>query len=212
MNTVILAADAPGAFEKALLLLRDGQVIALPTDTVYGVAADGMNPYAVEMLYVAKARAMDKAIPLLLASPDDLAQVALEITPDARLLAERFWPGGLTLVVRARETVPLVLRAEGDSVAVRVPDHRVPRELARALGRPLAGTSANISGGPDPSTAQEVQAQLGGRIPLILDGGPVGAGVPSTVVDLTGTAPQLARAGALPVSELERVLGRKLTV
>ncbi len=206
METQILAADSPGALERALERLRRGEVIAIPTDTVYGVAADGLNPAAIEKLYEAKRRPRDKAIPLLLASEAALDQVAAEIPPGARALAARFWPGALTLVVAAREAVPSVLRAEGRSVAVRVPDHPIPRELARALGRPLAATSANISGGRDPSTAQEVEEQLAGRIALVLDGGPVGTGIPSTVVDLTTVPPRITRVGAIPAEEIERAL------
>ncbi len=211
MKTRILPVDQPHALERALELLRQGQVIALPTDTVYGVAADGLNPDAIEQLYAVKERPRDKAIPLLLASSDDLEQVAAEVPEGARILAAKFWPGALTLVVRARANVPPILRAEGDSVAVRVPDHPVPRELARLLGRPLAATSANISGGRDPSTAQEVEAQLSGRLPLILDGGKVGGGVPSTVIDVSVTPLRVLRQGALQLEEIERVLGQKVT-
>jgi L-threonylcarbamoyladenylate synthase len=212
MRTEIMQADTSAAQERALEHLRRGEVIAIPTDTVYGVAADGFNPAAIEKLYAAKDRPRDKPIPLLLADPTDLDQVAGEIPAGARLLAARFWPGGLTLVVRARDQVPRILRAERNSVAVRVPDHPVPRGLARFLGRPLAATSANISGGRDPSTAQEVEAQLGGRIALILDGGTVGAGVPSTVLDLTTVPPSLLRLGALEAEEIEAALGSKIDV
>ncbi len=211
MQTEILPVDQAHALERAIELVRQGQVIALPTDTVYGVAADGLNPAAIERLYVVKERSRDKAIPLLLASAGDLAQIAAQVPEAARILAAKFWPGALTLVVHAQSNVPPVLRAEGDSVAVRVPDHPIPRELARALGRPLAATSANISGGRDPSTAQEVEAQLGGRLALILDGGRVGGGVPSTVVDVSITPPRVLRQGALAIEEIERALGEKLT-
>ncbi len=211
MQTEILPVDRERALERAIELLRQGQVIALPTDTVYGVAADGLNPAAIERLYVVKERPRDKAIPLLLASAGDLAQVAAQVHEAARILAAKFWPGALTLVVHAQAIVPSVLRAERDSVAVRVPDHPIPRELARVLGRPLAATSANISGGRDPSTAQEVEAQLGGRLALILDGGRVGGGVPSTVVDVSITPPRVLRQGALAIEEIERALGEKLT-
>jgi L-threonylcarbamoyladenylate synthase len=211
MRTGIEWAHTPAAVEHALERLRRGEVIAIPTDTVYGVATDGFNPEGIDKLFAVKARPRNKPIPLLLADAADLEQVALHIPREAMVLAGRFWPGGLTLVVRANEHVPAILRAEGDSVAVRVPDHPVPRDLARALGRPLAATSANISGGPNPSTAQEVELQLGGRIGLILDGGTVGAGLPSTVVDLTVTPPRVLRAGALPIGEIEGVLGLKIT-
>ncbi len=207
MKTEILDAGLPEALERAGALLSLGEVIALPTDTVYGVAADGFDAEAIEKLYRAKERPRDKAIPLLLASADELNIVVAEMPSGARVLASRFWPGALTLVVPASAAVPSILLAGGDSIAVRVPAHRVPRELARRLGRPLAATSANISGGPDPATAAEVLAQLGGRVPLVLDGGQAAAGVPSTVVDFSRGAPRVVRAGAIPVAELERVLG-----
>ena len=210
MQTEILSVGQAHALEQAIELLRQGQVIALPTDTVYGVAADGLNPAAIERLYVVKDRPRDKAIPLLLASAGELSQVAVQVPAAARLLAEKFWPGALTLVVHAQANVPPVLRAEGDTVAVREPDHPIPRDLARLLGRPLAATSANISGGRDPSTAQEVEAQLNGRLALILDGGRVGGGVPSTVIDVSVDPPRVLRQGALAVDEIERVLGFKL--
>ncbi len=210
MRAELLVADQESALVRALALLAQGEVIAIPTDTVYGVAADGLNPMAIGRLYAAKDRPRDKAIPLLLASPEDLGQVAAHLPTGAHLLARRFWPGALTLVVQARSHIPAILRAEGDSVAVRVPDHPTPRELARRLGRPLAATSANISGRSDPSTPQEVLEQLGDRIPLILDGGRVGGGVPSTVIDFSVEPPRVLRVGALPVSELEMTLGMEL--
>ncbi len=210
MKTEIALAGWGSSFARAIELLEQGAVIAIPTDTVYGVATDGLNGEAIEKLYLVKERPRDKAIPLLLASADDLAQVATEVSPAARLLANRFWPGALTLVVPARTSVPAVLRAEGNFVAVRVPNHPVPRKLARELARPIAATSANISGGRDPSTAQEVYDQLAGRLPLILDGGKVGGGVPSTVVDVSVEPPRVVRVGALEVEELEGVLGRPL--
>jgi L-threonylcarbamoyladenylate synthase len=209
METLVLSTGEARAWEMAIDLLRQGQVIALPTDTVYGVAADGLNARAIEKLYDVKERPHDKAIPLLLADPDNLEQVALDAPDAARVLAAKFWPGALTLVIHARNNLPAVLRADGDSVAVRTPNHPVPRDLARALGHPLAATSANISGGRDPSTAQEVLAQLSGRLPLILDGGKVG-GIPSTVVDFSVFPPCLMRQGALSLQDIERALGRKL--
>lgn len=205
-------SGAPAAMERALEHLRCGEVIGIPTDTVYGVAADGFDEAAIGELFAVKQRPRDKPIPLLLADPKELEQVAAEIPAGARVLADRFWPGGLTLVVGARPQVPSILRAEGNSVAVRVPNHSVPRELAKALGRPLAATSANISGGRDPSTAREVQAQLAGRIALILDGGAVGAGLPSTVIDFSVNPPRLRRAGALSIELIQAALGTKIDV
>lgn len=198
----ILDSADPEAIERAVSLLRGGNVIAHPTDTVYGVAADAGNADAVARLYAVKRRPRDKAIPLLLADAADLDRVADRISETAHMLAEQFWPGGLTIVVPAAGWLPEVLLAGGDTVAVRLPDHTVPRELARRLGRPLAATSANISGQPSPVTAGDVAEQLGDRIPLVLDAGPAPGGVASTVIDLTSDRPRILRDGAISRDEL----------
>lgn len=195
------------AIAVAARILAGGGLVAFPTDTVYGVGAHAFQPDAVERIYAAKIRPRDKAIPILLAQPDDLVLVAEGITETAWLLAERFWPGGLTLVLPKKANVPDVVSAGGPTVAVRVPDHPVPLALIAALGAPLAATSANLSGHPSPVTAQEVQAELGGHIELILDGGRCPGGVPSTVLDLTTDPPTILRAGAIGVQETEAALG-----
>ncbi|MGA9350143.1 MAG: L-threonylcarbamoyladenylate synthase [Anaerolineae bacterium] len=195
------------AIAVAARILAGGGLVAFPTDTVYGVGAHAFQPDAVERIYAAKIRPRDKAIPILLAQPDDLVLVAEGITETAWLLAERFWPGGLTLVLPKKANVPDVVSAGGPTVAVRVPDHPVPLALIAALGAPLAATSANLSGHPSPVTAQEVQAELGGRIELILDGGQCPGGVPSTVLDVTTDPPAILRAGAIGVQETEAALG-----
>lgn len=210
MRTRILQAAEATSISLAVEELQAGNVIAIPTDTVYGVAADGFNIDAIDKLFAVKDRSRDKPIPLLLAEPSDLALVAVDLPKAAELLAERLWPGGLTLVVHANVQVPAILRAERNSVAVRVPDHPVPRNLARLLRRPLAATSANLSGGPNPSTASEVEIQLKGRLGLILDGGQVGMGLASTVVDLTVTPPRILRRGAETVDQIESLLGIRL--
>lgn len=208
MKTQILSTTDPNAFTYAVQLLREHRVIAFPTDTVYGVGAHGFNERAIEQLFVVKTRERGKAIPYLLSDAEQLNVVAREIPATARLLATKFWPGALTLVVPASARVPKILIAGGDTVAVRVPNNRVTRALIDALGVPLAATSANISGGRDPANAAEVLAQLDGRIPLILDGGATRGNVPSTVVDVTVNPPKVLRVGALAVEEIERVLGR----
>jgi len=190
------------AIDVAVRILAEGGLVAFPTDTVYGVGAHAFQPDAVERIYIAKFRPRDKAIPILLGQADDLLLVAEEITEIVWLLAERFWPGGLTLVLPKRASVPDVVSAGGPTVAVRVPDHPVPLALMAALGAPLAATSANLSGRPSPVTAQEVEAELGGRIELILDGGRCPGGIPSTVLDLTTDPPTILRAGAIGVEEI----------
>jgi|YNPNPStandDraft_1061719.scaffolds.fasta_scaffold06891_3 L-threonylcarbamoyladenylate synthase len=192
---------------RAVQLLRAGELVAFPTDTVYGVGALAWDGKAVARLYAAKLRPADKAIPILLADPQDIVLVARHLPPSALLLAERFWPGPLTLVVPKGARVPAEVTAGGDTVAVRVPDHPLARELIRQVGAPLATTSANLSGQPPSVTAEEVQAQLGDRVALILDGGPCAGGVASTVVDLTGPQPRLLRAGPLSLEQIMAALG-----
>ncbi len=210
METEILPASDPAAFQHALELVRRGEVIALPTDTVYGVATDGWNAAGVEKLFVAKNRPSSKAIMLLLGDFEDLDKAAASISPMARQLAERFWPGGLTLVVEAKPDLPSNLKAETNTIGVRLPNYSLVREFVRALGRPIAATSANLSGGENPRTAQDVMNSLGGRIALILDGGATPGNVASTVLDCTVEPPRVLRAGAISVEQIEEALGMRL--
>ena len=210
MRTQILPATDTQAFAHAVRLLRAGRVIAFPTDTVYGVGANGFNERAIEQIYVVKDRPRDKAIPYLLANAADISHVARDVPDAARLLADKFWPGGLTLVVPAAARVPRILTAGGDSVAVRVPNQSTTRALIDAVGAPLATTSANLSGAIDPASASEVLAQLNGRIPFILDGGATPGNVPSTVVDVTTDPPTVRRVGVISIGEIQQALGRKV--
>jgi len=196
---------APTAVEAAMVWLRRGQVVAFPTDTVYGVGARMDDLNAVERLYQVKGRPRSLGIPLLLAGPEDMERVCRDLPEIAWRLAERFWPGGLTLVFWRQPGVSDLITGGRSTVAVRVPDHSLPRELARRLGGALASTSANQSGAAAPITAAAVQEQLAGRIPLILDGGTCSAGVASTIVDLTVEPPQLLRSGPISLAEIETV-------
>jgi L-threonylcarbamoyladenylate synthase len=202
---VMLAGDAQ-TVRRAGRLLRLGQVVAFPTDTVYGVGAHAFQVEAVAALYAAKNRPAAKAIPILVAQIEDMARVARPVPNVAWELAERFWPGGLTLVLPRAQKVPPIVTAGGDSVAVRCPDHSIPLALMNSLGAPLAATSANLSGQPSPTTARQVVLQLAGRVPLIIDGGECPGGVPSTVVDLSVNPPRLLRAGAIPAEDLRDLL------
>jgi L-threonylcarbamoyladenylate synthase len=186
---------------EALDLLRRGQAIAFPTDTVYGIGADGLNAAAVLQLYTIKDRPPSQAIPLLLADPDDLGLVSNNVPARARALGERYWPGGLTLVVPAAAHLPTALLAGGTTVAVRVPDQAVLRDLIRQLGRPLAATSANLHGYANPRTAQDVVAQLGARLPLVLDGGATPGDIASTIVDVSRPMPRVLRQGVVQVEQ-----------
>jgi L-threonylcarbamoyladenylate synthase len=193
--------------EMAVDVLRRGGLVAFPTDTLFGLGADAFNETAVERVFQAKGRAYGMPLPLLLAALDDLSRVAQDAPPLAFSLAKRFWPGPLTLVVAAAPRVPALVTARGWKVAVRVPDHPLPRELARRLGAPITGTSANRSGGPDPRTAEEVRRQLGASVDLILRGGPEPKGQASTVIDLTASPPRLLREGAVALAALQQVCG-----
>jgi len=181
-------------------------VVAFPTDTVYGVGAHAFQPESVSALYVAKKRPTTKAIPILVAQIEDLTRVARTIPDLAWQLAERFWPGGLTLVLPCAKKVPAIVTAGGDTVAVRCPGHPVPLALMTAVGAPLAATSANLSGQPSPTTALQVVEQLAGRVRLIIDGGDCPGGVVSTVVDLSISPPRLLRAGAISTEMLRDLL------
>jgi len=210
MRAHIVPAD-DAAIGHAVEVLLAGELVAFPTDTVYGVGAHGLQAEAVERLYQAKARPTDKPIAFLLASADDVQGVARDIPDAAWLLAQHFWPGGLSLVLSKRDVVPATVAAGGPSVAVRVPDHPVTQALILALGAPLAATSANLSGHPDAVTADQVLRELGDRVALILDGGRCPGGVPSTVVDLTASPPTILRRGAIPEEDIWSVLAQDRT-
>lgn len=200
--------DGEAARVEAVDLLRAGLIVALPTDTVYGIAADLALPDAIERLFAAKRRPPEKAVAVLLADMDQAATLGI-LGPAARALGERFWPGGLTLVLPMRPgaALPRVLAAGSPTIGVRVPDHDAPRAIARAIG-PLPTTSANVSGEPDARDAQEIATRLGDAVALVIDGGPIHGGPASTVVDCTQDLPVIRREGAIPaeliVEELER--------
>lgn len=199
MTARIRSIEELDALEQALDLLRAGEPIAFPTDTVYGVGSAGLDAQAVIRLYEVKQRPRHQAIPLLLADLDDLRTVCPMIPAVAEELAARHWPGGLTLVVPAVSHLPSELLAGGSTVAVRIPDHAALRDLIRRLGQPLAATSANLHGGSNPSSAEDVAADLGSRLQLILDGGRTPGDVPSTIVDVTGEIPRVLRQGVVRV-------------
>jgi L-threonylcarbamoyladenylate synthase len=205
-ETRILPADDPKATERAQRLLSLGQVVAFPTDTVYGVGAHAFQSRAVATLYEVKKRPTDRAIPILVAEPADIERVARTVPGAAWRLVERFWPGGLTLVLPRAASIPAVVTAGGDTVAIRCPDHAIPLALMKAIGAPLAATSANLSGQPSPATAEQVLGQLRDRIPLIIDGGECPGGVPSSVLDLSLSPPRLLRTGAIPADDLRALL------
>jgi L-threonylcarbamoyladenylate synthase len=201
MKTQILPASE---VQTALEILQAGGLAAFPTDTVYGVGALAFDNAAIESIYAAKQRPVEKAIPVLIGDIHDLDKVAIHIPPMALTFARHFWPGPLTCVVPKRDSLPPAISATS-TVAVRIPDHADARALLNLTG-PMAVTSANLSGQPSPSTAQEVYEQLQGRIPLILDGGRTPGGVASTLVDCTGTIPVILRDGPISLAELLALL------
>jgi L-threonylcarbamoyladenylate synthase len=200
METKIVTADSPNAIIAALEILLSGGLVAFPTDTVYGVGSLAFHEHAIESIYAAKGRSIEKAIPVLIGDESDLIKVADEIPLYAMKLINRFWPGPLTVLVPKKPTLPELISAT-PNVGVRVPDHDVARSLLRLAG-PMAVTSANISGQDSPKTAQQVLAQLNGRIAMIIDGGETPGGVPSTLVDCTGDTIQILRAGPISKEDL----------
>jgi L-threonylcarbamoyladenylate synthase len=204
ITTRILPSNAPDALDAALRELRAGKLVVLPTDTVYGVGALAFDEQAVRSIYDAKGRSEEKAIPILLGDAADLQKVTATLPPMAQRLANRFWPGPLTLVVPKHPGLPSAVSATA-TVGVRVPDHPFARALLNASG-PMAVTSANRSGEPSPCTAEEALQQLDGRVALIIDAGRTPGGIPSTVLDCTGAEPRVLRAGPLTIDEIRAVL------
>ena len=196
--------------EQAIAILNRGGLVAFPTDTLYGLGAHPFIESAVRRLYDAKGRPDSKPVPLLLSSPDDLALVSDQPGGLAHALASAFWPGALTLVVRCRPDIPSLVNGWGATVAVRVPDHSVPRELSSRLGAPITGTSANLGGGPNPISAQDVESQLGDQVDLVIDRGPCPGALPSTIVDVSGENPRILREGVISRADIEQVCGLSL--
>ena len=191
----------------AARLIRSGGLVAIPTETVYGLGANGLDPEAVRKIFEAKGRPQDNPLILHIHDAAQLSDFCRDIPDAARLLAERYWPGPLTLVLPVQEKVPKVTTAGLDTVAVRCPDNDAAREIIRLAGVPIAAPSANRSGKPSTTTAAHVLHDMDGRIDAIVDGGPCRVGVESTIVDLTGPVPRLLRPGGIGPEALEALLG-----
>jgi len=206
--TARIVVDDPGGYAEAIAVLRSDGIVALPTDTVYGIAVRIDTPGGIERLFHVKQRPPDRAIALLIGSAEQARQIGV-MTPSAEALAGAFWPGGLTLVISRREgtTLPEVLTGGAATIGLRVPDHPAPRALAAAVG-PLPTTSANRSGQPEASDAGQIAAQLGDAIELIVDGGVAHGGPASTVVDCSGATARVLRAGAIPVEQVTAILAQ----
>ena len=191
--------------DRGISLLKRGGIVAFPTDTVYGLGAAANAPQAVARVYEVKKRPASMPLPLLLAHVSQIGDVAEPVPPLVWLLAEKFMPGALTLVLPKSSSVLDIVTAGGMTVAVRIPAHPVPVALIEGLGTPLLGTSANLSGRPSALTAGEVSSQLGGKVDLVIDGGRCPGGRESTIVDVTGEVPVVLREGAVALSELKQV-------
>lgn len=206
MNDLPLNEGMQGEIETAVDIISNGGVAAIPTDTLYGLAACAFDESAVMKVYELKGRPEGMALPLLLSEPEDIEKCAEAVTDDAIALAKRFWPGAVTLVVRKRAEVPDIVTAGMETVALRVPDHPVPRGIAKLLGAPITGTSANLSGRPGLTTADAVRREFGDSIDFVLDGGDAEGGVASTIIDMTGEEARILREGAVSWDEISTVL------
>jgi L-threonylcarbamoyladenylate synthase len=192
---------SPKTWQLAARVIRHGGLVVFPTDTVYGIGCDARNHEAISAIYAAKGRSTLKAIPLLLSGEDGLAKVARHLSPAAQALAKRYWPGALTLVVDRRAELPEELGG-GETIAVRVPDHGELRAFIRECGGLIAATSANRSGSADALDARSAAAYFGDSIELIVDGGRVAGGIPSTVVNCAVWPPIVLREGAIRQNEI----------
>ena len=190
---------------KGISILKQGGIVAFPTDTVYGLGAWANIHQAVERVYRVKERRRNMAIPLLLADISQISGVVSYVPQVAWLLAHKFLPGALTIVLHKSNSVLDIITGGGETVAVRIPAHPVPVALTEGLGTPIVGTSANLSGKPSALTAEEVYSQFGDKIDLVIDGGPCLGGKESTVVDVTGETPVVLREGAISREELRQV-------
>ena len=207
MNTLYLSANEPNTAQTAAGIIQNGGLVALPTETVYGLGADGLNPDAVKKIFEAKGRPQDNPLILHIADPAELENLCHDIPPEAWALAAAFWPGPLTMVLPAKEIVPLSTRAGLPSVAVRCPDSSITRDIIRLAGVPIAAPSANISGKPSTTTAEHVRHDHDGRIDCIVDGGSCRVGVESTILDLTDEKPRLLRPGAVTMQAMLPIVG-----
>jgi len=194
--------------DRAAKALKNGQLVAFPTETVYGLGADALNPEAVLSIFAAKGRPCDNPLIIHIAEAEMLEVLAADIRPEAKKLAQAFWPGPLTMVLKKAPIVPPETTSGLDTVAVRIPDNEIALELIRRSGVPVAAPSANLSGKPSPTLAKHVLDDLNGRIPFIIDGGACRVGVESTVLDMTTKVPVILRPGGVTPSMIESVIGK----
>lgn len=210
MNTELVkisVTDGEQKYIKAADYLKGGQVVGMPTETVYGLAGNAYSPDAVKRIFEAKGRPQDNPLIVHISEFSQLYELVSEVPDKAKKLADEFWPGPLTMILPKSDKVPLCVTAGLDTVAVRCPSHPVARRLIEISGMPLAAPSANLSGKPSPTKAEHVFEDLNGRIPMIIDGGECDEGVESTVITLATPVPKLLRPGNVTLSQLKSVLG-----
>ncbi len=207
MQTQLLNAKEDESVQTAAQILKDGGLVGIPTETVYGLAANALNGAAVARIFAAKGRPMDNPLIVHISEFDQIYKLVKEVSEQAKKLAEQFWPGPLTIILPKSDIIPDEVSAGLDTVAVRFPSHPVARKLITAAGLPLAAPSANLSGQPSPTTAAHVMNDLSGKIEAVLDGGACGVGVESTVVTLAVNPPRLLRPGGITLEQLRSVLG-----
>ena len=216
METEVLKIDPDHidgeGMDRAGALIAAGELVAFPTETVYGLGGDGLNPEASGKIYAAKGRPSDNPLIIHIADFEDMKRIADQIPPEAKLLSDAFWPGPLTMIVKKSAAVPDATTGGMDTVAVRMPSHPVARELIRRSGCVIAAPSANLSGRPSPTEASHCVEDLSGRIPMIIDGGPVGIGIESTIIDLTEEEPMVLRPGYITPEMLSQVLGQEVVI
>lgn len=216
MDTIIEKID-PGnidadVMDRAGKLIAEGELVAFPTETVYGLGGDALDPDASRKIYAAKGRPSDNPLIVHIAEFDDMKRVAREVPEQVRKLADAFWPGPLTMIVWKSDAVPEATTGGMQTVAVRMPNHPVALELIRRSGCLIAAPSANTSGRPSPTEAQHVAEDLSGKIAMILDGGPVGIGIESTIIDLTEEKPMILRPGYITPEMLSEVLQEEVVI
>lgn len=216
MDTIIEKVDPAhidtDVMEQAGKLIAEGELVAFPTETVYGLGGDALDPEASRRIYAAKGRPSDNPLIVHIADFDDMKRVAREVPEQAKKLADAFWPGPLTMIVWKSDAVPEATTGGMQTVAVRMPNHPVALELIRRSGCLIAAPSANTSGRPSPTEAQHVAEDLSGKIAMILDGGPVGIGIESTIIDLTEEKPMILRPGYITPEMLSEVLQEEVVI
>lgn len=216
MQTKVVKIDAEqidtDKMEEAAHIIADGGLVAFPTETVYGLGADALHSEASKKIYAAKGRPSDNPLIVHISKFEDLESIAKEVPEQARKLSDAFWPGPLTMIVWKNEKVPYETTGGMETVAIRMPNHPIALRLIEQSGCLIAAPSANTSGKPSPTEAQHVKGDLDGKIPMILDGGPVGIGIESTIIDLTEDTPMILRPGYITKEMLEEVLGEEVKV